>query len=94
MLKLTAELPSTQDLFGRVRRGLGFGLEAYRPEALRPQLEQRMRSLGLSSIAEYVEATARVPDELERLLDALLIGSTSFFATPLPSKRSASTCRR
>jgi two-component system, chemotaxis family, CheB/CheR fusion protein len=76
-------LPSTQELFGRLRRGYGVGLEAYRSEALRPQLEHRMSAVGLSSLDDYLEFTTRSFDEFNRLLDALLIGSTSFHRDPL-----------
>jgi two-component system CheB/CheR fusion protein len=77
------ELPSTDELFGRIRRGYGINLESYRAEALRPQLQQRMNALGLSSVPDYLALTSRNRQEFDRLLDALLIGSTSFFRDPL-----------
>ncbi len=71
--------PSTAELFGRIRRGQGIDLEAYRPETLRPLLRRRMDVLGVDSLATYLALTARDPGELKRLLDLLLIGSTAFF---------------
>jgi two-component system CheB/CheR fusion protein len=75
-------LPASSELFGRLRRGYGIDLEAYRAHAMWPQLARRMADLHIESVSEYVELCGRSSGEAQRLLDALLNGSTSFFREP------------
>ncbi|HZS06066.1 MAG TPA: protein-glutamate O-methyltransferase CheR [Blastocatellia bacterium] len=63
--------------------GISFGSE--KKTFLEARLRKRMEQVGLGSMAEYyqlVKSARGKADEMYHLLDALLIGETSFFRNP------------
>jgi chemotaxis methyl-accepting protein methylase len=59
------------------QRGLRVG--GYKQPCLKRRLAVRMRARGVHSYADYARVLATVPDEYDRLLDALTINVTRFF---------------
>lgn len=75
-------IPTSDELLGRLRSGYGVDLSRYRAQPIRTQISRRMEAFGLSSLAEYLTLTSVDLGEFRRLLDAVLVGSTSFFREP------------
>jgi chemotaxis methyl-accepting protein methylase len=59
------------------RRGLRVG--GYKQPCLKRRLAVRMRARGVHTYAEYAQVLTSLPDEYDRLVDALTINVTRFF---------------
>jgi chemotaxis methyl-accepting protein methylase len=66
-------------VFGLLEGASGVDFRAYRPAMVGRRIEQRQRISRAGSLAEYAATLARDPAELSRLVDALLIKTTSMF---------------
>ncbi len=62
-----------------LRRETGQDFSGYRRSTVARRVNKRRLLLGLKSLAEYVTALEKDPEERQRLFKALLIGVTAFF---------------
>ena len=60
----------------------GLQLSDYRPETIKRRLPAAMRAVRMNSLEQVCAAVLRQPDLLHPVLDALVIGVTSFFRDP------------
>lgn len=66
-------------LFALLEQASGVDFRAYRPAMVDRRIEHRARLCRVSDLGEYAALAARDPAELGRLVDALLIKTTSMF---------------
>ena len=66
-------------LVSRIAGEAGLDVGAYKDRCLKRRIAVRMRACGVHTYTEYVRVLDRLPDEFERLLDALTINVTKFF---------------
>ena len=66
-------------LASRIAGEAGLDVGAYKDRCLRRRIAVRMRACGVHTYTEYLTVLDRMPDEFERLLDALTINVTKFF---------------
>lgn len=71
--------PGFDQLTRRISQVAGVSTEAYKPRCLRRRIAVRMRAHNVSSYEEYLAILERVPEELQKLSDALTINVTKFF---------------
>jgi len=57
-------------------------LSSYNENCIKRRLSARIRTLGLNSLAQYLEMLQKHPQEEKKLIDALTISVTSFFRDP------------
>lgn len=57
-------------------------LSSYNDNCIKRRLASRIRTLGLNSLAQYLEIIQKDPREEKKLIDALTISVTSFFRDP------------
>ncbi len=69
-------------LFQRVSAETGIDLHQYKDTTLRRQTMRRFRSLGYSSLEDYVAQTCANSEELHQLQQSFLISVSSFFRDP------------
>ena len=63
----------------RISEVAGLATDAYKPRCLRRRIAVRMRAHNVTSYEEYLAILDRIPDELQKLSDALTINVTKFF---------------
>jgi chemotaxis methyl-accepting protein methylase len=63
----------------RISQVAGLSTDGYKPRCLRRRIAVRMRAHNVTSYEEYLAILERVPDELQKLSDALTINVTKFF---------------
>jgi chemotaxis protein methyltransferase CheR len=63
----------------KISRKAGLSLDAYKDKCLRRRIAVRMRACGARTYPEYQAVLDRVPDEYERLKDAITINVTRFY---------------
>jgi chemotaxis methyl-accepting protein methylase len=66
-------------LASRIAGEAGLDVGAYKDRCLRRRIAVRMRACGVHTYHEYLGVLDRLPDEFDRLLDALTINVTKFF---------------
>ena len=69
-------------IFGQLRNAFDLDLHAYKIGTIERRINQRMRRLGLTSIAQYEKLLAQGGGEMRALFADLMIGVTSFFRNP------------
>ena len=74
--------PALDSLMGKIEREHGLRLASYKQPCLRRRLAVRMRACGAHTFGAYAEVLDAVPDEYDRLLDALTVNVTRFFRNP------------
>ena len=60
----------------------GIDFRDYRSQTLLRGIQDRLRATGCQSASEYLRQLAEQPDELERLIEALVVPVTAFFRDP------------
>lgn len=63
----------------RITQVAGLAADAYKPRCLRRRIAVRMRAHNVTSYEEYLRILESLPDELQKLSDALTINVTKFF---------------
>lgn len=71
--------PGLEALLDYLLRSRGFDVTGYKRSTLARRIQRRMRSLGVTSYAEYAGFLEVRPDELQPLFDSILINVTAFF---------------
>lgn len=71
-----------EQLSRRILQVAGFTTGAYKPRVLRRRIAVRMRANNVHTYEEYLAILDRVPDEYQKLADALTINVTKFFRNP------------
>ena len=71
-------------LLDRLTRARNFDFSAYKRAGLARRITKRLRTVGADGYAAYARYLDAHPDEVERLLDAILINVTAFFRDDLP----------
>lgn len=74
-----SEDPGFAALASRIAGEAGLDVGAYKDRCLRRRIAVRMRACGVHTYHEYLGVLDRLPEEFERLLDALTINVTKFF---------------
>ncbi|MEY8688798.1 MAG: chemotaxis protein CheB, partial [Leptothrix sp. (in: b-proteobacteria)] len=73
---------SFTELLGLVSRHIGIDLRQYKENTLRRQTVKRYRSLGFTSLADYLVHVKEHPDEIAPLHQSFMISVSSFFRDP------------
>jgi diguanylate cyclase (GGDEF)-like protein/PAS domain S-box-containing protein len=73
---------SFTELLGLVSRHIGIDLRQYKENTLRRQTVKRYRSLGFTSLADYLAHVKEHPDEITPLHQSFMISVSSFFRDP------------
>ena len=76
--------PEFEALLAHVTRARNFDFTAYKRAGLARRVAKRMQAVGAADHAAYLRHLEAHPDEVERLLDAILINVTAFFRDDLP----------
>lgn len=71
--------PALNGILEEIRLRHSHDFRSYKKSTLLRRLDRRMSLHGLSTLQEYLELAQREPTELDRLVDDLMIGVTSFF---------------
>jgi chemotaxis methyl-accepting protein methylase len=74
---------SFSSVIEQLRKDRGIDLSCYRKVSLERRIQKRMESLGLKDPDEYLEYIKTEAAEMDRLLDAILVNTSSFFRNPL-----------
>ncbi|HVA29559.1 MAG TPA: chemotaxis protein CheB [Candidatus Baltobacteraceae bacterium] len=69
-------------LLKRVQQTNGIDFGHYKPPTIKRRLARQIKTVGLRSLAEYVDYLDRTPGEYERLVGNFLIKVTEFFRDP------------
>jgi two-component system CheB/CheR fusion protein len=62
-----------------LRRSRRFDFSGYKQASLMRRIEKRMRAVGVSSYADFIDHLELHPEEFPRLFNAILVNITSFF---------------
>jgi chemotaxis protein methyltransferase CheR len=73
------EMDLAFDYLKKKMRSLGINCAGYKDDFLKRRLEGRMRSLGITSYADYAYYLGKHPSEFNDLYDALTINVSEFF---------------
>ncbi|NTW49255.1 MAG: hypothetical protein HGB19_05920, partial [Chlorobiales bacterium] len=73
------EIPTFRNLLDMVFKATQMDVSLYKEATLMRQVEKRLSTLGLSTIADYITYVQSHPDELTVLQHSFLISVTSFF---------------
>lgn len=67
----------------QLRKDRDIDLSCYRKPSLNRRIQKRLESLGLKYPEEYLRYIKADADETDRLLDAIIVNTSSFFRDPL-----------
>jgi chemotaxis protein methyltransferase CheR len=76
---MSADEAAFAELARQIAHSSGFALEAYKDKCIRRRIAVRMRACGVHTYRDYGALLDRLPDEYDRLRDALTINVTRFY---------------